>query len=67
VNNESSHETAKEIALKYWISPEEVYNQLSNLKRGKASGPDNLPTWILTSCPIFNASIQGRMFQMFGN
>jgi hypothetical protein len=46
-----------------------VYKQLSNLKRGKASGPDNLPTWILkdfamelssTVALIFNSSIQER-------
>ena len=69
VNSESDYETADEIALKYWISPEVVYKQLSNLKRGKASGPDNLSTWILKdfamelSSPvalIFNASIQER-------
>jgi hypothetical protein len=47
VNSESDYETAEEITLKYWISPEDVYKQLSNLKRGKAWGPDNLPTWIL--------------------
>jgi hypothetical protein len=47
VNSESDYETADEITLKYWNSPEDVYKQLSNLKRGKASGPDNLPTWIL--------------------
>ena len=47
VNSESDYETAEKIALKYWISPEDVYKQLFNLKRGKASGPDNLPTWIL--------------------
>lgn len=49
--------------------PENVYNKLSSLKRGKASGPDNLPAWILKdfamelSTPIatiFNASIQER-------
>ena len=69
VNSESDYETAEEIALKYWISPEDAYKQLSNLKRGKASWPDNLPTWILKdfamelSSPvaqIFNASIQER-------
>jgi hypothetical protein len=46
-----------------------VYKQLSKLKRGNASGTDNLPTWILKdfamelSSPvalIFNASIQER-------
>ena len=67
VTGESVYETAEEIALKFWISPEDVYKQLSNLKRGKASGPDKLPTWILKdfamelSSPvalIFNASIQ---------
>ncbi|CAB4035902.1 Hypothetical predicted protein [Paramuricea clavata] len=69
VNSELDYETAEEIALKYWISPEDVYKQLSNLKRGKASEPDNLPTWILKdfamelSSPvalIFNAFIQER-------
>ena len=69
MNSESDYETAEEIALKYWISPEDVYKQLSNLKRGKASGPDNLPTWILKDFAmelpspvalIFNASIQER-------
>ncbi len=28
VNSESDYETADEIALKYWISPEDVYKQL---------------------------------------
>ena len=46
-----------------------VYKKLSNLKRAKASGPDNLPSWVLKefamelSAPvadIFNASIQER-------
>ena len=58
-----------EIISKYHISPEDVYSNLSNLKRAKASGPDNLPSWILKdfamelSSPvaeIFNASIQER-------
>ena len=62
-------ENAEEIALKYQVSPEEAYNQLAHLRRGKASGPDNLPAWILKefamehSSPvalIFNASIQER-------
>ena len=51
------------------ISPEEVYKELAHLKRGKASGPENLLIWILKefamelSSPvalIFNASIQER-------
>ena len=59
-----------EIISKYHISPEDVYSKLSNLKRTKASGPDNLPSWILKefamefSSPvaeIFNASIQERI------
>ena len=52
---------------KYHISEQDVCKELSNLKRGKASGPDNIPSWILKdfapelSSPIakiFNASIQ---------
>ena len=67
MHNDSDLENTEEIALKYQISPEEVYEELVHLKRGKASGPDNLPTWILKefamelSSPvalIFNASIQ---------
>ena len=59
----------KEIISKYHISSEDVYKKLSNLKRAKASGPDNLPSWVLKefamelSAPvadIFNASIQER-------
>ena len=62
-------ENTEEIDLKYQISPEEVFKELAHLKRGKASGPDNLATWILKefamelSSPvalIFNASIQER-------
>ena len=58
-----------EIISKYHISSEDVYKKLSNLKRAKASGPDNLPSWVLKefamelSAPvahIFNASIQER-------
>ena len=69
LHNDSDLENTKEIALKYQISPEEVYKELAHLKRGKASGPNNLPTWILKefamelSSPvaqIFNASIQER-------
>jgi hypothetical protein len=72
VNSKSDYETAEEIALKYWISPEDVYKRLSNLKRGKASAPDNLPPWIIKhiamelSSPvplIFNYSIQERTVQ----
>ena len=40
----TSHGSHEEIALKYQISPEKVYTEL---KRGKASGPDNLTKWIL--------------------
>ena len=69
LNNDSDSENTEEITLKYQISPEEVYKESAHLKRGKASGPDNLPTWILKefamerSSPvalIFNASIQER-------
>ena len=47
LHNDSDLENTEEIALKHQISPEEVYKELAHLKRGKASGPDNLPTWIL--------------------
>ena len=59
-----------EIRSKYHISPEDFYTKLSNLKRTKASGPDNLLTWIFKefamelSTPvadIFNALIQERV------
>ena len=43
LNSDSDLENAKVIALKYQISPEEVYKELAHLKRGKVSGPDNLP------------------------
>ena len=52
--------------MKYHISEQDVCKELPNLKRGKASGPDNIPSWILKdfapelSSPIariFNASI----------
>ena len=43
LNNESNLENAEEIALKYQISPEEVYKELAHLKRGNASEPDNSP------------------------
>ena len=69
-NPETNVTIVTEISSKYYISPEKVYTKLSNLKRGKASGPDNLPSWILKdfamefSSPvaeIFNASIQVRI------
>ena len=69
LHNDSALGNTEEIALKYQTSPEEVYKELAHLKRGEASGPDNLPTWILKefamelSSPvalIFNASIQER-------
>ena len=53
--------------MKYQVSEQDVGKELSNLKRRKASGPDNIPSWILKdfapelSSPIariFNASIQ---------
>ena len=53
--------------MKYYISEQDVCKELLNLKRGKAPGPDNIPSWILKdfapelSSPItriFNASIQ---------
>lgn len=52
---------------KYYISAQDVYKELSSLKKGKASGPDNIPSWILKdfafelSSPvaeIFNSSIR---------
>ena len=46
-NVETDFAAVNEILSKYYISPESVYVKLSNLKRGKASGPDNLPSWIL--------------------
>ena len=58
-----------EITSKYHISPEDVHTELSNFKRTKVSGPDNLPKWVLKefavelSTPvadIFNASVQER-------
>ena len=69
-NVETDFAAVNEILSKYYISPESVYVKLSNLKRGKASGPDNLPSWILKdfamelSSPvaeIFNASILERI------
>ena len=33
--------------MKYHISEQDVCKELSNLKRGKVSGPDNMPSWIL--------------------
>ena len=69
-NVETDFAAVNEILSKYYISPESVYVKLSNLKRRKASGPDNLPSWILKdfamelSSPvaeIFNASILERI------
>ena len=69
-NVETDFAAVNEILSKYYISPESVYVILSNLKRGKASGPDNLASWILKdfamehSSPvaeIFNASILERI------
>ena len=68
-NVETDPAVVNEIISKYHISPEDVFTKLSNLKRTKASGPDNLPSWVLNefamelSSPvaeIFNASIQER-------
>ena len=33
--------------MKYYISAQDVCKKLSNLKRGKAAGPDNMPSWVL--------------------
>ena len=50
----------------YTVSPNEVYEALSNIKIHKAHGPDNIPNWFLKSnagilsstlSSIFNASI----------
>ena len=69
-NVETDPAVVNEIISKYHISPEDVFTKLSNLKRTKASGPDNLPSWVLNesamelSSPvaeIFNASIQERV------
>ena len=58
-----------EIISKYHTSPEDVHTELSNLKRTKVSGSDNLPKWaskefaVELSTPvadISNASIQER-------
>jgi hypothetical protein len=66
-NVETDQAVVNEIISKYHISPEDVFTKLSNLKRTKASGPDNSPNWVLNefamelSSPvseIFNASIQ---------
>ncbi len=46
-NVESDPAIINEIISKYHISPEEVFTKLSNLKRTKASGSDNLPNWVL--------------------
>ena len=56
-----------ETERKYFIPPEVVHSKLSNFKRSKAPGLDNIPSWIskdfameLSSpiADIFNASIQ---------
>ena len=69
-NVETDPAVVNEIISKYHISPEDVFTKLSNLKRTKASGSDNLPSWVLNefamelSSPvaeIFNASIQERV------
>ena len=69
-NVETDPAVVNEIISKYHISPEDVFTKLSNLKRTKASGPDNLPSWVLNefamelSSPVaemFNASIQERV------
>ena len=68
-NVQIDHVVVNEIISKYYTSPEDVYTKLSNLKRAKASGPKNLPSWVLKefavefSTPvadIFNAPIQER-------
>ena len=33
--------------IKYHISEQDVCKELSNQKRGKASGPENIASWIL--------------------
>ena len=43
LHNDSDLENTEEIALKYQISPEEVYKELAHLKRGKASGQTIYP------------------------
>ena len=69
-NVETDFAAVNEILSKYYISPESVYVILSNLKRCKASGSNNLHSWILKdfamelSSPvaeIFNASILERI------
>lgn len=36
-----------ELSLNTTTFPQDVYTTLSNLKRAKATGPDNLPSWVL--------------------
>ena len=64
-NNESNF--ADYNPTKYHISAQDVHRELSSLKKGKASGLDNIPSWILKdfalelSSPvavIFNSSIR---------
>ena len=46
VNNYSMIE-CESVPAKYVISVENVENQLSRLNTKKATGPDNIPTWVL--------------------
>ena len=46
---------------KYHISAQDVYKELSNLKKGKASGPDNISSWILKDFALEISSPVGQL------
>ena len=48
--------------MKYHISEQDVCKELSNLKRGKASSPDNIPSWILKDFAAELSSPIARIF-----
>ena len=39
-----------ELFYKYTVSEERVQKVLANLNQSKASGPDNVPNWLLKEC-----------------
>ena len=60
---------AERLPEKYTISVEKTFEILSNVKPGKAQGPDKVPAWLLQMaapslaepiCSIFNASLQDQ-------